>query len=180
MCDPPVPGSVRSMNSKRSAFKFCYHIPVMRDTADPEYAGIYFLFICAVVGALIAFGHGSSAYTHILQTAGGVGSSFGVYLTSVNLRISRSEQYAGRLMTAIGQLNSQSEAVRLGTIRLLEAILAEAPHVTTEDRERLNGYKRAVIEALDAISSQGGTREAVLARAVSGAVVVTVADTTVS
>ena len=50
----------------------------MRDTADPEYAGIYFLFICAVVGALIAFGHGSSAYTHILQTAEGCSSFSGL------------------------------------------------------------------------------------------------------
>jgi hypothetical protein len=168
------------MNSKRSAFKFFDHIPIMRDTADPEYAGIYFLFMCAVAGALIVFGQSNSAYTHILQTAGGALVVLGVYLTSANLRISRSEQYAGRLMTAIGQLNSQSEAVRLGTIRLLEAILVEVPHVTTEDRERVNRYKRAVIEALDAISSQGGTREAVLARAVSDAVVVIVADTAVS
>jgi hypothetical protein len=35
MCDPPMPGSVRLMKPKRSAFKFSYHVPVMRDTADP-------------------------------------------------------------------------------------------------------------------------------------------------
>ena len=180
MYDPPVPGSVRVMDAKRSAFKFSYRIPVMRDTADPEYAAIYGLFVCVVVGALIVFGQSSSTYTHILQTAGGVLVVLGVYLTSVNLRISRSEQYAGRLMTALGQLNSQSEAVRLGTIRLLEAMLVEVPFVTAEDRERVARYKRAVIEALDAISSQGETREAVLAREVSGAVVVSATDTAVS
>jgi hypothetical protein len=180
MCNPPTPGSVRPMKPKRSAFKFSYHVPVMRDTADPEYAAIYLLFVCAVVGALIAFGQSSSAYTRILQAAGGTLVVLGVYLTSANLRISRSEQYAGRLTTAIGQLDSQSEAVRLGTIRLLQAILGEAPHVTAEDRERLRRYKRAVIDVLDAISSRGVTREAVLARAVSDEVAVTLADTTVS
>jgi hypothetical protein len=71
-------------------------------------------------------------------------------------------------MTALGQLNSQSEAVRLGTIRLLEAMLVEVPFVTAGDRERVPRYKGAVIEALDAISSQGETGEAVLAREVSG------------
>jgi Arc/MetJ-type ribon-helix-helix transcriptional regulator len=136
--------------------------------------------VCAAVGALFAFGQSSSAYTRILQTAGGALVVLGVYLTSVNLRISRSEQYAGRLTTAIGQLDSQSEAVRLGTIRLLQAMLREAPHVTAEDRERLGRYKRAVIEALDAISSRGVTREAVLARAVSDAVAATLVDATAS
>ncbi len=164
------------MTPKKSAFKFFYHVPVMRDTADPEYAGIYFLFMCAVAAALLAFGQSSNAYTHILQTAGGALVVLGVYLTSVNLRISRSEQYAGRLITAIGQLDSQSEAVRLGTIRLLQAILVEAPHVTTEDRERLGGYKRAVKEALDVVSAQGEPREADLARTVSGAVADTAAS----
>src|ERR1700690_759141 len=102
------------MAPKKSAFKFSYHIPVLRDTADPEYAAIYFLFVCVVVGALVIFGRGNNAYTHILQTAGGVLVVLGVYLTSVNLRISRAEQYAGRLTAAIGQLDSGSEAVRLG------------------------------------------------------------------
>jgi hypothetical protein len=70
-------------------------------------------------------------------------------------------------MTAVGQLGSESEAVRLGTIRLLEAILLESPKVTTADRERVRRYKEAVIEALDAIAAQGDTREATVARRVS-------------
>jgi hypothetical protein len=165
------------MESKKSrAFKFFDHVPVLRDTGDPEYAGIFLLFACAVAGALIVFGHSRSAYTDVLQTAGGVLVVMGVYLTTVSLRTSRSEQYAGRLMTAIGQLNSQSEAVRVGTIRLLEAILVEAPDVTTKDLERVGRYKRAVIAALDAISKPGETNEAALARDVAA----TLSDTPLS
>jgi hypothetical protein len=48
------------------AFKFFDHVPVMRDTGDPEYAGIFLLFVCVVVGGLIVFGHGNNAYTHVL------------------------------------------------------------------------------------------------------------------
>jgi hypothetical protein len=169
------------MNSKKSrAFKFFDHVPVVRDTGDPEYAGIFFLFVCAVAGALLIFGQSSNAYTDILQTAGGALVVMGVYLTTVSLRTSRSEQYAGRLMTAIGQLDSQSEAVRLGTIRLLEAILVEAPDVTTKDLERVDRYRRAVIEALDAISNPGEMSEVALAREVSSAVAVTLSDTPLS
>jgi hypothetical protein len=70
-------------------------------------------------------------------------------------------------MTAMGQLSSESEATRVGTIRLLEAMLAETPKVNTVDRERLVRYKEAVVEALDVIAAQGETREANVARSVA-------------
>jgi hypothetical protein len=158
------------------AFKFFDHVPVIRDTGDPEYAGIFVLFACAVLIALIVLGNSNNAYTHVLQTAGGALVALGVYLTTVNLRSTRSEHYASRLMTAMGQLNSESEATRVGTIRLLEAMLVETPKVNTADRERLVRYKEAVVEALDVIAAQGETREADVARSVASTVAASLAE----
>jgi hypothetical protein len=165
------------MNSRKSrAFKFFERVPVVRDTGEPQYAGIFFLFVCAVLGALIVLGHSTGSYSRVLQTAGGALVVLGVYLTIVGLRASRAEQYASRLMTAIGQLSSESEAVRLGTIRLLEALLVEAPELTGHDLARVARYKLAVIETLDAISRTDNANEAALALEVSRSVTVTVSD----
>jgi hypothetical protein len=155
---------------KSRAFAFLRHVPVIRDTADPEYVGIFLLFMCVVVGALIAFGQSSSAYTKVLQTAGGVLVVLGVYFTVVNLRTSRVEQYVGRLIAAIGQLGSESKAVRLATIRLLEALVLEEPDVNVKDVERVARYKRAAIEALAAIARPDENTEVALAGEVSDAV----------
>jgi hypothetical protein len=167
---PQGPLTILMSPEKSRAFKFFDRVPVVRDTGDPEYAGILLLFVCSVGVALLILGGGSDAYTHVLQTAGGVLVVLGLYLTGVNLRTARSEQYAGRLMTAIAQLASESEAVRIGTIRLLEAMLIEAPNVTTEDRIRVERYKTAVVDALNSLGGESDTPAALLARQVSASV----------
>lgn len=153
------------MTKRRLAFKFFTQVPVIRDTGDPEYAGILLLFAGTVVAGLVLMG--THDYTHVLQTAGGALVLLGLYFTGVNLRSARAEQYAARLISAIAHLASDSEAVRVATIRLLEAMLLEAPNVLSEEHARVTSYKQAVREALAVICDEGDTYAASAARAVA-------------
>lgn len=151
---------------KSNAFKLFDRIPIIRDTNDPEYAGILLIFLCGVAVALLVFGNRADGYTRVLQTAGGLLVILGLYITGVNLRTSRLEQYASRVMTAIAQLDTDNEAVQMGIIRLLEAMLLEAPNVTTEDRIKVGRYRTAIVEALKSLADESDKPPALLARQV--------------
>jgi hypothetical protein len=153
--------------SKSRAFRFFDHVPGIRDTNDPEYAGILLVYVCIVVAALFVIGTRPNGYTHVLQTAGGFLVLLGLYITGVALRTGRLEQCTSRVMGAIAQLGTTNEAVQIGTIRMLEAMLYEAPNVTSEDRVKVQRYKTAIIDALESMGSSSDTSAAQLARRVA-------------
>jgi hypothetical protein len=70
----------------------------------------------------------------------------------------------------LGNWGSESKAVRLATIRLLEALVLEEPDVNVKDVERVARYKRAAVEALAAIARPDKNTEVALAGEVSDAV----------
>lgn len=158
---------------KSQRFKFFDRVPGLRDTNDPEYAGVLLVYLCIVAAILILLGKRANGYTHVLQTAGGLLVLLGLYITGISTRTARLEQYASRVLGAIAQLDSTNEAVKIGTVRMLEAMLHETPNVTTEDRLKVQRYKTAIIDTLEALGNSGNMPSAKLAlRIVAGPVAV--------
>jgi hypothetical protein len=152
-----APGS-RETRAKVRSFRFFENIWLIGDTGDPETTGLLIIFATLVALALVAadvlLPHDRNAYSHVLQTAAGVVVLVGVYYTAANLRTAREEQYAARLATTIGQLGSETVAVRIGAIRLLEAMAWETPNVPTDARERVVARKKAILDVLTTVASE--------------------------
>ncbi len=158
-----ISDSSQGYRGKNPRFTVFDHVPGLRDANDPEYAGVLLLYVCVVAAILILLGKRANGYTHVLQTAGGLLVLLGLYITGINVRTARLEQYASRVMGAIAQLDTTNKAVEIGTVRMLEAMLHETPNVTTEDRLKARRYKTAIVDALESLSS-GDTPAAKLAK----------------
>lgn len=137
-------------------------IPIVRETADPwiflMLAGLVLLTALALAFPDEVFSGDKDARTHVIQVAAGLLVILGAYFTSVNIREVRAHQSFERLHKVIGQLESESEAVRIGAIRLLESIALEKLDLPTGSAgEVTRARRKAIREALDAFAreSQG-------------------------
>jgi len=137
-------------------------VPIVRETADPW---IFLMLVGLVLATILAlifpeqvFSGDRDPRTHIIQVAAGLLVILGAYFTSVNLREVRAHQSFERLCKTIGQLESDSEAVRIGAIRLLESLELEKLDLPTGSAGEVTSARRqAIREALEAFAreSQG-------------------------
>ena len=160
---PQIPGS------KTRIFSIVDRIPIVREFADPIIAAVLLAIITVTASALLLssqiFPHDSEARSHIIQIAGGLVLILGLYYASVTVRELRAQQYLERLSTLIGQLSSTNEAVRVGTLRLLQSAALERPTLpsdsTTEGATQARSW--AIWEAITQVSREDDSGAAVLA-----------------
>lgn|SRR5271170_5140865 len=160
---PQMPGS------KTRVFSVFDRIPIVSEFADPIVATVLLAIIAVTAGALLLssqiFPHDSEARSHVIQIAGGLVLILGLYYASVTVRELRAQQYLERLSTLIGQLSSTNEAVRVGTLRLLQSAALERPTLPSDSTTEgaAQARSRAIWEAITQVSRENDSDAAVLA-----------------
>jgi hypothetical protein len=148
---------VRQQGAKARLFDVSTRIPLVRETADPW---IFLVLAALVLATLFAvsfpgevFPEDDDARTHVIQLAAGALVILGAYFTAVNIREARAQQAFERLCRVIDQLGSETEAVRLGALRMLESIALEELDLPGGSTEAvLDARRRAIGEALAAVA----------------------------
>jgi hypothetical protein len=156
--------------TKDRLFAFSERLPLIGRAADPFVAAalglvvVLTLVFVAIPGQVFPEDH--NARGHILQLAGGLIVVGGAYFAAVNLRSTRASQLADRLRATLGDLGSDSEAVRVGAIQLLEGMANEDPNLPkdTAGRAAVQAQRRAIYAALAAMVEEGGAASAEAAR----------------
>lgn len=143
-------------------FEASKRIPVVGETVDPW---IFLLLLglagSTTVGVMFAgevFPNEpeKDARSHVIQLAAGLIVLLGAYFTAVNIREARAQQAFDRLSKVIDQLASESDAVRMGAIRLLEGLAMERldlPSGSYGHTARL-ARQNAIRDALGALASE--------------------------
>jgi hypothetical protein len=144
---------------KARLFDLANRMPIVGDTADPWiFLVLTALVAVATFGVLFpedVFPGDSDARAHVIQVAAGLLVILGAYFTAVNIREVRAQQAFDRLCKVIEQLGSGSEAVRLGSIRLLESIALEKLDLPSGSAgEMMRARRDAIREALASIAGE--------------------------
>ncbi len=134
-------------------------MPLVGDTADPWiFLVLTALVAVATFGVLFpedVFPGDDDARAHVIQVAAGLLVILGAYFTAVNIREVRAQQAFDRLCKVIEQLGNGSEAVRLGSIRLLESIALEKLDLPSGSAGEVTRARRdAIREALAALAAE--------------------------
>jgi hypothetical protein len=146
-------------------------IPLVRETADPwiflALVGLVLVTTVALIFPDTVFSGDEDPRTHVIQVAAGLLVILGAYFTAVNIREVRAHQSFERLNLAIGQLESDSQAVRIGAIRLLESVALEKLDLPTSSAGEVSlARRRAIREALEALTLESQGPSVVVAREV--------------
>jgi hypothetical protein len=169
---PNSAGMGQRPGPKERLFGLSDRIPLVKEAADPIVAAVLgLLVVLAIVGISIPgeiFPHDNAARSHILQLAGGLILVLGAYYTSVNLRELRAHQYLDRLAKNIELLGAPNQAVRMGSIRLLQGIALERPALPVDSTTAgaASARRHAIREALETVSEADDARTAQLAATV--------------
>jgi hypothetical protein len=144
---------------KARLFDLSSRIPLVRETADPWIFLVLSVLFVATAFAVVfpedVFAGDRDARSHVIQVAAGLLVVLGAYFTAVNIRESRNQQAFDRLCRVIDQLGVESEAVRVGAVRLLESIALEKldlPSGSTGDV--LRARQHAVRDVLAAVARE--------------------------
>ncbi len=162
----------RQTGLKESIWGLTDRIPIVRETADPVMTTVLGLVIgLTIVGVCTPhtfFPHDRNARTEVLQLAGGLLVVLGAYYTVLGITHRRAHEYLERLSKLIEQLGSPSQAVRLGTIRLLQSTAHEQPRFPRDSNTAQASAARqaAILDALAELSSEDESSVAHLAREV--------------
>jgi hypothetical protein len=157
------------LGSKARVFSVFDRIPIVSEFADPIVATVLLAIIAVTAGALLLssqiFPHDSEARSHVIQIAGGLVLILGLYYASVTVRELRAQQYLERLSTLIGQLSSTNEAVRVGTLRLLQSAALERPTLPSDSTTEgaAQARSRAIWDTITQVSRENDSDAAVLA-----------------
>jgi hypothetical protein len=136
------------------------HVPLVRETADPIVFSVLALFVVVAIAAFALattiLPHDHNSRSHILQLAAGLLLVFGAYYTSLAIRERRAEQYLNRLTELISQLESSSDAVRIGAIGLIKSLALETPALPSDSTTPVTREARAeaILGALDAVARE--------------------------
>ena len=114
------------------------------------------------------FPHDQNARSEVLQIAGGLLVVFGAYYTILGIIHRRAHEYLERLGKLIEQLGSPSQAVRIGTIRLLQSTAHEQPRFPQDSSTAEASAARwdAILDALAELANEGESSVSRLAREV--------------
>jgi hypothetical protein len=138
-------------------FDLAGRIPIVRETADPWIFTVLLLLVgLATFGVLdpnSVFPGDDDARAHVIQVAAGFLVILGAYFTAVNLREVRAHQAFDRLCRAVDQLGSESDAVRIGAVHLLESLALERLDLPTGSAgEVMRAKKSAIFDALEVLA----------------------------
>ena len=153
-------------------FALSNRIPLVREATDPMMFLVLATLVVATGFAVFfaedVFPGDEDARSHVLQLAGGLLIVLGGYFTSVSLREIRAQQAFDRLCRVIEQLGSDSEAVRVGAIKLLEGLTLEKLELPSGTAGAAARTRQEVIrEALEAVAREAdGLPPSALARQV--------------
>lgn len=165
-------GMLRTPGPKTRAFSLFDRIPIVGEFADPIIATVLLAIMAVTAGALLLssqiFPHDHEARSHVIQIAGGLVLILGLYYASVTVRELRAQQYLERLSTLISQLASTNEAVRAGTLRLLQSAALERPTLPSDSTTEgaAQARRRAIWEAVTLVSKEGDSDASALAAAI--------------
>jgi hypothetical protein len=144
---------------KARLFSLSTRIPLAKETADPWiFLVLVALVVVATVGVVFpedVFPGDEDARSHVIQVAAGFLVILGAYFTAVNIREARAQHAFDRLCKVIEQLGSESEAVRIGAIRLLESIALEKLDLPGGSTGRvMRARNDAIVEALGSVAQE--------------------------
>lgn len=148
---------VKGKGLRTRLFDLAGRIPIVHETADPWIFTVLLLLVglatYGVINADSVFPGDKDARAHVIQVAAGFLVILGAYFTAVNLREARAHQAFDRLCRAVDQLGSESDAVRVGAVHLLESLALERLDLPTGSAGEVMQAKRsAIFEALEALA----------------------------
>lgn len=164
------------MNARDRLYTSAEKLPLVGGAAYPFMAAALGVFVILTSVAVLipqyVFPGDKDARAHVLQLGGGLIVVGAFYFATVTLRASRAAQLADRIVATIALLGSESEAVRIGAVALLEDMSRENPNLPKDSVSRATNraQKRAILQALTAAGEEGTRRSAVAARAACAAI----------
>lgn len=144
-------------------------VPVLREMADPVIAGCLAVVVLAVAVALVfapdILPRDDNPEASIVQVGGGLVLVVGVYFTAVNIRLSRAANHSEHIATVLALLDTDREDVRLGAVKLLQAVGTESPDTPGDSASRAAARARqaSIIGTLEVVA-QGQSPAAEAAR----------------
>ena len=157
------------MNARDRLYTSAEKLPLVGGAAYPFMAAALGVFVILTSVAVLipqyVFPGDKDARAHVLQLGGGLIVVGAFYFATVTLRASRAAQLADRIVATIALLGSESEAVPIGAVALLEDMSRENPNLPKDSVSRATNraQKRAILQAL-AAGEEGTRRSAVAAR----------------
>lgn len=152
---------VSQTGQKSRVYRASDRVPVLKEMADPVIAGcLGLVVVAAAIGLFFAgdlFPGDENPEATVLQTGGGLVLAIGVYFTAVNIRLARAAKHAEHIATVLGLLDTDREDVRVGAVKLLEAVGTEAPDVPGDIASRRAAVARhaSIIAVLEEVAAAG-------------------------